>query len=179
MISNLISFFISRQLQPDPIYEALALQEGVHLPTGESRAELAGDRVDDVMVHIDDETLALPAGTDIATAKAFLDTRQCNSWPVGDRQFIIGVIIRRDLDAAPGEAQTLRDLIPPDAHFPFVHADHPVSVALERMRESGVDVVPVVNRAIINEIEGVIGLREILAAYGVPDSAFFSRSMPA
>ena len=43
MISNLISFFISRQLQPEPIYEALALQEGVYLPTGESREELAGD----------------------------------------------------------------------------------------------------------------------------------------
>ena len=40
MISNLISFFISRQLQPEPIYEALALQEGVYLPTAESREEL-------------------------------------------------------------------------------------------------------------------------------------------
>jgi CIC family chloride channel protein len=34
MISNLISFFISQQLQREPIYEALALQEGVYLPTG-------------------------------------------------------------------------------------------------------------------------------------------------
>ncbi|MBV8833694.1 MAG: chloride channel protein, partial [Acidobacteriaceae bacterium] len=32
MISNLISFFISQQLQHEPIYEALALQEGVFLP---------------------------------------------------------------------------------------------------------------------------------------------------
>jgi CIC family chloride channel protein len=34
MIANLVSFFISRRLQHDPIYEALALQEGVHLPAG-------------------------------------------------------------------------------------------------------------------------------------------------
>jgi hypothetical protein len=37
----------------------------------------------------------------------------------------------------------------------------------------------VVSRASIHEICGVIGLREILGAYGVPDSAFFSRSTPA
>ena len=49
MISNLISFFISQQLQREPIYEALALQEGVYLPTGESRDELAGIRVSEVM----------------------------------------------------------------------------------------------------------------------------------
>ena len=45
MISNLISFVISYELQREPIYEALALQEGVFLPTGESREELAGIRV--------------------------------------------------------------------------------------------------------------------------------------
>lgn len=49
MISNVISFFISQRLQREPIYEALALQEGVYLPTGESRAELAGIPVSEVM----------------------------------------------------------------------------------------------------------------------------------
>src|SRR5579871_2532778 len=36
MISNLIAFFISQRLQPEPIYEALAQQEGVHLPNAHS-----------------------------------------------------------------------------------------------------------------------------------------------
>ncbi len=62
MISNLISFFISQQFQHEPIYEALALQEGVYLPTGESRQELTGIRVSEVM-HRDAEPLA--ADTDI------------------------------------------------------------------------------------------------------------------
>ena len=38
MISNLIAFFISQRLQKEPIYEALAHQDGVHLPTAHSRA---------------------------------------------------------------------------------------------------------------------------------------------
>lgn len=179
MISNLISFFISRRLQPDPIYEALALQEGVYLPTGESREELAGDRVDEVMLPLNDETDPLPADATIDAAIAFLDKHQCNSWPVGDRNFVIAVINRRDLDSVAGGQQTIRDLVDPDAAYPYVHTDHPVSFALERMREGGVDVLPVVSRASIHEIVGVIGLRQILAIYGVPDSAFFSRSTPA
>ena len=179
MISNLISFFVSRKLQPEPIYEALALQEGVYLPTGESREELAGDRVDEIMLPMTDGTAPLPPSTELPVAREFLDKKQCNSWPVGDRNFVVGVINRRDLDGASPDRHELRDLIRSDAVYPFVHTDHPVSFALERMREGGVDVLPVVSRASIHEICGVIRLREILAAYGVPDSAFFSRSMPA
>src|SRR5213080_1321995 len=37
MISNLVSLFISSRLQPEPIYEALAIQDGIHLPSAESR----------------------------------------------------------------------------------------------------------------------------------------------
>jgi CIC family chloride channel protein len=179
MISNLISFFISRQLQPEPIYEALALQEGVYLPTGESREELSGARVHEIMKPLGDDTPLMPTTWDLAAARAFLDRKQCNSWPAGASNFVVGVINRRDLDDAPPEAKVVKDLIHPDARYPYVHVDHPVSYALERMREGGVDVLPVVSRASIHEIGGVIGLREILEAYGVPDSAFFSRSTPA
>ncbi len=37
MISNLVSFFIASRLQHEPIYEALAVQDGIHLPSAESR----------------------------------------------------------------------------------------------------------------------------------------------
>ncbi len=182
MISNLISFFISRQLQPEPIYEALALQEGVYLPTGESREEIHGDRVGEVMRATGDATPLLAIDSSLEAARSFLDSRQCNSWPVGgpvgERHFVTGLINRRDLEVENPASKTLRDLIDPAAGYPYVHPDHPVNYALERMREGGVDVLPVVSRAGIHEILGVIGLREILEAYGVPDSAFFSRSMP-
>ena len=39
MISNLIAYFISHKLQRQPIYEALSAQEGVHLPTAQSRSQ--------------------------------------------------------------------------------------------------------------------------------------------
>src|SRR5690349_22116912 len=74
MISNLISFFISQQLQREPIYEALALQEGVYLPTAESREELAGVRVGQVM-HADVEPL--PPETDLRTALQRFEAEEC------------------------------------------------------------------------------------------------------
>src|SRR5205807_6218614 len=49
MISNLVSFFISSRLQPEPIYEVLAYQDGIHLPTAASRAGLGLRRVVNAM----------------------------------------------------------------------------------------------------------------------------------
>ena len=37
MIANLVSLFIASRLQHEPIYEALAVQDGIHLPSAESR----------------------------------------------------------------------------------------------------------------------------------------------
>jgi CIC family chloride channel protein len=190
MISNLISFFISRQLQPEPIYEALALQEGVYLPTAESREELSGARVSAMMRPLSDETPLLPLDSSVEAARLFLDERQCNSWPLGERNFVVGMVNRRDIEAAASRSKTfrdlidesnsatLRDLIDTDGAYPYVHPDHPVSYALERMRDNGVDVLPVVSRAGVHEIQGVIGLREILEAHGVPSTVFPARSMP-
>jgi len=186
MISNLISFFISKLLQPEPIYEALALQEGVYLPTGESREELYGDRVSEIMRALSEETPLLAIDTTIDAAKRFLDKMQCNSWPVGERNSVAGVVSRRDMETAEAKSKTfrelidesnsmtLRDVLDPGAAYPYVHPDHPVNYALERMRESGVDMLPVVSRAGIHEVSGVVGLREILKAYGIA-----TRSTPA
>src|SRR6267142_907187 len=39
MISSLVSFFISARFQKQPIYEVLAHQDGIHLPTAETRQQ--------------------------------------------------------------------------------------------------------------------------------------------
>jgi CIC family chloride channel protein len=49
MIANLTSFFISQLFQPVPIYEALAEQDGVHLPAAASRSNHEQRRVAHVM----------------------------------------------------------------------------------------------------------------------------------
>ncbi len=164
MISNLISFFISQQMQHEPIYEALALQEGVYLPTGESREELTGIRVSEVM-HADAEPL--PADADVESAKKRFADEKCNSWPVGERKYVQGVISSHQIEIAEPPPETIGDLVRVNGEYPYVHSDHPLSHALERMGAKGVDVVPVVSRANIHQMYGIVRLTDILATYGV------------
>ena len=164
MISNLISFFISQRLQPEPIYEALALQEGVFLPTGESRQELSGMRVGEVMQP---GPAPLTADTDVAAARIQLDELGRNAWPVGDSGGLFGIVTARQMEAGGNEARTLREIVGSNAKFPYVHPDHSVSRALERMGAAGMDALPVVSRGNLRQICGVVTLPGILAAYGM------------
>ena len=164
MISNLISFFISQQLQHEPIYEALALQEGVYLPTGESREELTGIRVAEVMKR---DVEPLPAEAEVASAKARFEQEKCNSWPVGSRNYLEAVISLHQMETADPAPTTIRDVIKKNGDYPYVHQDHPLSYALDRMGHASVDVVPVVSRSNIREMYGVVTLRGVLATYGV------------
>jgi CIC family chloride channel protein len=164
MIANMISFVISRVLQPEPIYEALALQEGVHLPTAESRGEFAGIRVGEIM---DREAKPLPPDANIEKARAFLSSANVTAWPVGDARCVAGVVNLRQIEDGNRTASTLRDLIEEQSNYPHTHTDHQVSYVLDRMRGEGVDALPVVSRADIHELQGVVTLSRILASYGI------------
>jgi len=168
MIANMIAFIISQKLQEEPIYEALALQEGVFLPTGESRDELAGVRVAQIMRTGPEP---LPPDLDLATAIHRLEEMGRNAWPVGDTRHLSGVVALRDLHEAKAPRSHLADVIAGEAAFPYVHPDHPLSLALERMGSAGVDTLPVVSRANIRQSYGVVTLPDILAAYGVEKAA--------
>ncbi len=165
MISNLISFFLSQKLQEEPIYEALAHQEGVHLPTSEARELQGGVRVGDVMAA-DAPMLAPEAG--IAEARAFFETEGCNSWVVGEDGRVAGMLHRSQIEAARPEAM-LRDVIDTGSLFPHVHPDNSAGQALERMRAGQVDVLPVVSRADLRALRGMVTLRGLLAVYGVSE----------
>lgn len=54
MLANLIAFYVSHRLQPDPIYEALAHQDGIHLPSATAREHADRWRVQTVMRRADD-----------------------------------------------------------------------------------------------------------------------------
>jgi chloride channel protein, CIC family len=165
MISNLISFFISYRLQREPIYEALALQEGVYLPTGESRRELEEIRVGDVMQS---KAIPLPADMDVSTARARLQEMGTNVALVGELNWLYGLVNAQQLEEVKDPAETkLSQVVNHDGAFPYVHPDHPLSTALERMGTAGADALPVVSRANRRRVQGVITMTDILAAYGV------------
>jgi chloride channel protein, CIC family len=165
MISNLISFFISYRLQREPIYEALALQEGVYLPTGESRHELEEIRVGDVMQSA---ATPFPADMDVLTARQRLAEIGQNAWLVGELNWLYGIVTLAKLEEIKNPYSTLlNQVVNPEDRYPYVYPDHPLSLALERMGSAGTDTLPVVNRANRRRVQGVITMADVLGAFGV------------
>jgi CIC family chloride channel protein len=165
MIANLVSLFIASRLQSTPIYEALAEQDGIHLPTAASRNRSSERQVARIMRP---STQSLPAETTAREALAEFRTAKFNTWLVTDNSKIIGVINLPDLEKANAisREQKLRDLIDP-LDFPHLHPDHSLDQALHRMGANHLDILPVVNRGDIHKLEGVVTLQDVLDAYGV------------
>jgi CIC family chloride channel protein len=169
MIANLVSLFIASRLQEEPIYEALAVQDGIHLPTAESRQRYGQRQVATVM-HTAGESL--PAEITVREAMERVRSSEVRTWLVTDRRGVIGVInlarLERELGNGKdkGEDKKLGDLI--DAMvFPHVHPDQGLDLALERMGANQIEIMPVVNRADVHKLEGIVTLRDVLNAYGV------------
>jgi chloride channel protein, CIC family len=174
MISNLIAFYISQRFQHEPIYEALARQDGLHLPTGAFRQLARQLRVSTAL-----QPGPPPLTTDLhlADAQRRVSGKTFGSWPVVDERGLAGMIRSSDIAAAIKEGrggETVRDLldeVDPDAGdddaVPHVHSDHPLGLALTRMGATRHTVLPVVSRANVRTLLGVVTLPDILRAYGV------------
>jgi CIC family chloride channel protein len=166
MIANLVSLFISKRYQKAPIYEALAHQDGIHLPSSAVREESRGRTVLQVMSKA---TEILPAQMSVHDAVERTRSSPFRSWPVEDEGSIVGMLSRATLQQAVSDGRSEQNLLSliESLDFPHIHADHPLHLALERMSKVQIDVLPVVNRADIHKLEGVVTLRDVLDSYGV------------
>ena len=59
MIANMLSFIISRRLQPVPVYHALLHQDQIHLPSPVTRSSVSPWRAADVMHRTRAETVVV------------------------------------------------------------------------------------------------------------------------
>lgn len=166
MISNLVSFFISSRLQHEPIYDELAQQDGIHLPSAATRHQRGGRQV----LHLMRPALeVLPTAITVEEALRRIAVSQFLTWLVCDDQGVVGLLSKSSLEAAEqrsGGHRTLSDLVNP-REFPHLHSDQSVHLALERMGAAGVDVLPVVSRADLHKLEGIVLLQDILGSYGI------------
>jgi chloride channel protein, CIC family len=166
MISNLVSYFIASRLQKEPIYELLAEQDGFHLPRVGSHRRGRQRQVSQVMCPTS-ETLS--AKEPLAEALERVRQSPQQAWLVCDRQALVGLLTRAQLETAGSEVATAKqvgDLLPA-GDFPHLHADHSLELALDRLGAMHVDLLPVVSRANIHEVLGVVKLADVLQAYGL------------
>jgi chloride channel protein, CIC family len=173
MISNLMSFYISYKLQEEPIYEALQHQDGLHLPSGLKYRQ--------GMLMVRHAMTAVSHR--LSKSDRLRDALACfsedrNACPLIDGSELLGMVSRTEIEAAidrGGGDRTLADLFPnhgpPESlraeSFPHVHVDHPLDVALRRMAQSKLNVLPVVSRSNVRELRGLVSLHDVLRAYGV------------
>jgi len=173
MISNLIAFFISQKFQREPIYEALAHQDGLHLPSGPFRTDTA------LWVTSAIRTPPQPLTLDMKVDEAaeLMEGSDLESWPVVDEDGLVAmarvsdvldatigsqrpVTIATILKRARGNSDELRPV-------PHLHSDQPLGLALARMGDTGHNALPVVSRSNAKMIIGVVTIGDVLQAYGV------------
>jgi len=166
MISNLVSFFISARLQRQSIYTALAFQDGIHLPTTDTLQHYRQYQIINAMRAT---TEILPAQITVREALERVRSSTLNTWPVTDGRGVVGVLslaMLEDEYARGVGAEFLSDLVD-GSGFPHVHKDQPLDLALERMGAANVELLPVVSRADMNKLEGIITLRDVLDTFRV------------
>jgi CIC family chloride channel protein len=165
MIANLVSLFIASRLQEEPIYEALAVQDGIHLPTAETRQRY-GQRQLATVMHNTEESL--PAEITVREAVERVRSSEVRTWLVTDQRGVVGVINRARLEREVEEdADKKLDELMDAMVFPHVHPDQGLDLALERMGANQIEILPVVNRADVHKLEGIVTMRDVLDAYGV------------
>jgi chloride channel protein, CIC family len=165
MIANLVSLFISSRLQRQPIYEALAVQDGIHLPTAEARRQRDHRRVLRVLRPAIE---SLPADITVQDALMRVRASEFRTWVLTNQRGVVGLISLSTLERAASEDDTKKLSAIVDARiFPHVHTDQGLDLALDRMGSNHVDILPVVSRADVHKLEGIVTLRDVLDSYGV------------
>jgi CIC family chloride channel protein len=166
MIANMTSLFISSRFQKQPIYEALAHQDGIHLPSRSTQDDVNQRTVALVMQK---SPQILPAQMRVEDAIEQTRPGKLRTWPVADNGYFLGILDRETLECASVDGRREQPLatIVETLHVPHLHTDHALHLALDRLSKYHLDVLPVVNRADIHKLEGVVTLSAVLDAYGI------------
>jgi CBS domain-containing protein len=101
-----------------------------------------------------------------------------DAWPIVGKDGLRGMIRNSEIEqlAAEGGADSqLSEILggnSEDGHSVggtvlHVHPDHSLSLAMERMGAGRVNVLPVVSRANVHQLVGIVALEDILNTYGV------------
>lgn len=166
MVSNTIAYLISRKYQPVTVFDMLSRQDGIDLPSMEEQREETTLRIEDAMRPAAGPVLQ---GTD-SVARALEKIAGGNEllylvnqtdhagegWGAVSKEVLA-------LQSVEGNGAKLLHALPASTRLPWVHPDQNLDVALRLLGDH--PFLPVVNRADLSRLEGVISLEDILGAY--------------
>ena len=163
IVANTFAYVISRGLQPIAIFDLLTRQDGLELPSMEEQREEGVLHVEDAMQRADGRVVDARETVESAlhlAEKSSGDDLLVRLAPGG-----WSTVAKRDLRkmVAEGMGGIGLDSVVSGVQVPFLHPDHPLEMALRYMDRW--PVVPVVSRADVRQLEGVITERDVLERY--------------
>ena len=163
MISNTIAYLISRKYQDTALFDLLAKQDNMELPSMEEQREQIILRVEDAyrQPNVSPLQASDTLGRALEIAEASTEDFLLVRFPTGRW----AGIARKDLpemSAKHTKDAQLREVLP-TARLPVLHPDQRLDDALRFIQ--GHELLPVIGRAGSRKLEGVISLPDILAAY--------------
>ncbi len=163
ILANTIAYLLSRSLQPVPIFEIFTHQDGLDLPSMEEQRE-------ESVLHIEDalRSLDVPVVSGNEPIEAISATMSFDNTPALLVQLWDGSWYAMSIDELTAAAATLTGSTPieralkPD-RTPLLFPDLPLDTALRYF--SRWQLLPVLNRANKNKLEGVITLEDVMRRY--------------
>ncbi len=163
IVANTIAYVISRGLQPIAIFDLLTRQDGLELPSMEEQREEGVLRVEDAMRPVKCAVVDGDEGVEqvLRQAEAFagedvLVRLAGGGWSSVTKQQLQTMIEEDMGGVSVSSALELR-------RIPDVHPDQPLETALRYANRW--PLVPVVSRADVRQLEGVISERDVLERY--------------
>lgn len=164
MVANIISYVLASKLSPQPIYDALLLQDGIHLPHTQTHV-LKNITVGKAMTR---EVVTVDGN--LTVAQAFRHVQKLpqyhHAYPVVDRdRKLVGIFTFNDLKRAIADGKSelqLADFV--NWRIVHAHPDHTLDNVIYRLGREGISQLPVVSRRDASRLLGIINMDDVTRA---------------
>jgi CIC family chloride channel protein len=163
IVANTVAYVISRSLQSVPIFDVLTRQDGLVLPSLEEQREEEILRVEDAMkpapeLILDDAAPLedVSARTSDLPVETFLVRMSPSGWSVISRELLARMM-------KEGKGTLSLGSVLPTQRLPYLYPDLPLDAALRCVNQS--EIIPVVNRADLRQLEGIVTRDDVLSRY--------------
>lgn len=164
MIANMTAYGLARHARPVPIYEALLLQDNIHLPHRGSKVSHALEQLL-VSSAMTKDPVTLKAGMTVSEALKSITSLPYSSYPVLDEGKVLGIVTQarlRRTSAEGGNEKKLKSIV---KTCPQVFSDHPLVRAVVRMQQSDSRQLAVLDNKDKRKFVGLLTMSDIVRAH--------------
>jgi len=179
MIANITSYVLASKLSPTPIYDALLLQDNIHLPHTNTHTL----RQIPVTVAMTRELVTINGSMPVSDALKYVQglPLHYHSYPVvnGDSR-LVGLVTFNDLKRALAEGKNTAPISEiANKNLVHTHPDHTLDVVMLKLGRRGISQLPVVSRKDASKLLGIITMRDVARALAQTDETVETTLNPA